>query len=738
MTMFRQSPPEYRALVVENERDFRGDLIYTIESLDIGINVVGEAADYEDARQIIDSGEVDLLVTDINLTDAPRFRVGHQDGTELAQYARDRYGIPCIFLTAFADYDPEVVTRAAASDPIGFIQKQGSEVGVQTQHLIRLALRRLELIRRERETTRQLTTIIEQLGKALLYIDLDGQILDFNEAFANLIGRNGEEIIDQHWEDVVRIENPSGDENPLTPLIESGSSGRLTALALNRADGDSALISVRVTQTEHLREPCTLLIVQELSDKLTEFRALRVEPNATLLTFGIHATGGTDSFDASELRMTMLRLRAILIEAVRTGDFVSRPMNTLVAVRLLETELSAGMGIAQTLYDKLVEGVCSEHPKANIRVGVAWRGPGDSSHATIASALGALDSAQRDNSKPIVAADSASQAQDIALSSSPRRDDPVNRNRSFELASRLLDVGINEAHSIAALTQALDGCFQDSEHLTSYMLFCPSHGELPTLTFYREKLEKLFVDAEPSTNLTRYLERKRASLAADSDEIGPCIAFDRFRDCNFSLLRIQEIGREGGYLVMCSEDADGAGFPPADENEEQLASLAAQHLNRLIKQARKAPLSRRISDQSTYNPYSLRGDLQTVEAAALLYKLDVPIALVSEAGMCEGKLLRHVFETSPLEKPKQIRFESCEAWSEATQRDAFRRLLASLDGTFIVFVDPRKLHPELQGLLAETIKNRTVGTEQGSHSVANLRLAVTLRDSPEALVKRGE
>lgn len=260
--MYRQTPPEYHALVVENERDIRNELIYTIESLDLGITVVDEASDYDSAVELLDEQLVDLLITDINLLDAPRFEVGVRDGTALALYAREKHGIPTLFLTAFADYDPEVAIRAAASDPVGFIQKQGDGIEAETRALMTLALRRLERLRREHEHAEQLAKIVRHVGEVLIYLDEDGRVLDFNLRAAELLGLEPEDLIDQHWDDILPLDRRHPDADTLASLINRPDGGSYLITTLRRAEGTPIVARVTALETEHHRQWCTLLLIK--------------------------------------------------------------------------------------------------------------------------------------------------------------------------------------------------------------------------------------------------------------------------------------------------------------------------------------------------------------------------------------------------------------------------------------------------------------------------------------------
>ncbi|MFT7287900.1 MAG: DNA-binding NtrC family response regulator [Halieaceae bacterium] len=396
MALFRKSPPEYLALVVENERDFRADLVYTVETLDIGISVRAEASSFEDALEQLHNAKFDLLITDINLTDEARFTVGVRDGIELARYAREHCNIPTIFLTAFANDDPDVVSQATACDPITFIQKQTGGIGSQTRDMICLALRRMELIRRERETARQLQAVIGHIGKALLYIDSVGHIFDFNDGASALLEQPGEALIDQYWEDVIRIETFSGiDLHTLRTLIASRQSARLPAVAIKLLSGRSLLSSLYAAPAEHHRERCMLFVLQDLQDDVDQMAAIEIEPGDTLALVGLTMRSDEVGFDPVQHRLIMQELQAAILTRTGSEDSVNRSVSNSIGVVLRASDEVNSLWRINALIAQLHAQLIKRYPAMHLYAGLASRSAQRSLNATVAGALDALDQAQQ-------------------------------------------------------------------------------------------------------------------------------------------------------------------------------------------------------------------------------------------------------------------------------------------------------------------------------------------------------
>lgn len=101
-----------RILIAEDESLIREDLRARLERF--GYEVAGSAATGENALRIAGDTSPDLALMDIVLK-------GGMDGVETAGHLRKRFGIPVIFLTAWADAD--VLSRAKTAMPYGYLVK---------------------------------------------------------------------------------------------------------------------------------------------------------------------------------------------------------------------------------------------------------------------------------------------------------------------------------------------------------------------------------------------------------------------------------------------------------------------------------------------------------------------------------------------------------------------------------------------------------------------------------------
>ena len=102
----------FHILVVEDDPQIAESLTDMLEILDH--EVVGVAEAYDAAVTILEKGEAEIALLDIQLR-------GEKSGIEIAEYIKMNHAIPFIFTTAFADND--TVKKASEHSPYGYIVK---------------------------------------------------------------------------------------------------------------------------------------------------------------------------------------------------------------------------------------------------------------------------------------------------------------------------------------------------------------------------------------------------------------------------------------------------------------------------------------------------------------------------------------------------------------------------------------------------------------------------------------
>lgn len=733
MGMYRQSTPEYRALVVENERDFRNELIYSVEALDAGISVTAEAADFDDAMDLLDSEDFDLLITDINLTDAPRFEVGHRDGTVLARHAREVSDIPTIFLTAFADYDPAVVQEAATSDPIGFLQKRGTEIGAQTRALIRLAIRRLETSRRERELTRQMESVVQHLGEGLLFINEDGYILDFNDEAPALLQQTPDALADQYWEDVIRVETLVGtDPESLRNLMQGNVSARLPAVALQRPSGTALLASLYIAPSEHLREQCTMVLIRDLHQDADESLQLIVEPGACLAMIGINTSAAGEQFDPVRLRILMRELQSALLRRVRPGDRVLRPNATTIAVVLPDTDENLGHGVVNTLLAGLTDDFAERRPDLKLQAGTAFRSPERSSIAVIAASANALDRAQSSGQEQVLAGHQGPEVRDIEGGDNTPR---TSLNMAFRILDRLFAIPMEKTRHLSQLVELLDHALGGIDRLRFYGLAASSDGGDYRWLAMRCQMPGQPMDDCTETDMPADLRRKFDMLMrSDNRELRSVAA----GALGASVQPLVSQDRIVGHLCIVAEVTERRVRGPSYE-EKQVSATGGRYLAQLLEQCEeyRQPVDVTSSHIGEgYNLYSLRPDLEALQTATLLLKLDCPVALIGESGMGRSQLIEEAARNVPGPACAQIRVVHPDTLGSDAGH-GLMRLLSGLEHTLVLIRDAQNFTLNVQEELGRVLLTRQVNGPDGLKALSSLRFALTLPRRVNQLLDEG-
>ncbi len=136
-------------LIVEDESIVAKDIQQTL--IRLGYNVVGIASSGEKAIHMAQTEQPELVLMDIMLK-------GDLTGVDVAKIIKEKYGIPVIYITAYAD--EATISKAKYTEPYGYIIKPFKEIDVKTS--IEIALYKYS---KQQEITRErdfLFSIVEQ------------------------------------------------------------------------------------------------------------------------------------------------------------------------------------------------------------------------------------------------------------------------------------------------------------------------------------------------------------------------------------------------------------------------------------------------------------------------------------------------------------------------------------------------------------------------------------------------
>jgi AmiR/NasT family two-component response regulator len=109
-----------KCLIVEDEfvvaENLRTDLV------SMGYEVTGLVASGKESLNLVKKNRPDIVVMDIKI-------LGDMDGVDIAVQLRKEFGIPVLFLTAFAE--ESYLERAKLAEPLGYIVKPYDRVGLR-------------------------------------------------------------------------------------------------------------------------------------------------------------------------------------------------------------------------------------------------------------------------------------------------------------------------------------------------------------------------------------------------------------------------------------------------------------------------------------------------------------------------------------------------------------------------------------------------------------------------------
>jgi PAS domain S-box-containing protein len=171
-----------KVLIVEDE-------LVTVELIrDVlsghGYNIVGSAAEGKEALELIERGKPDIILMDIKIK-------GDMDGIDLARIVEERFSVPVIYLTAFAD--KMTVERAKMTESYGYLIKPFGEMELLTN--IEIALHKHQLDRKLKESEKRYRTLFETMSESVYIHDGKGAFIDFNPAMESLTGYTRRELL---------------------------------------------------------------------------------------------------------------------------------------------------------------------------------------------------------------------------------------------------------------------------------------------------------------------------------------------------------------------------------------------------------------------------------------------------------------------------------------------------------------------------------------------------------------
>lgn len=111
---------EKKILIVEDEPLIAKDLSFILE--DLGIQQVEFAMNYQDALELIQNQDFNLILLDVNLS-------SDKDGIDLAHEINKSHPTPFIFITSY--YNQSTVSRAKITNPLAYLLKPFNQFDIR-------------------------------------------------------------------------------------------------------------------------------------------------------------------------------------------------------------------------------------------------------------------------------------------------------------------------------------------------------------------------------------------------------------------------------------------------------------------------------------------------------------------------------------------------------------------------------------------------------------------------------
>ena len=180
-------------LVVEDESIVAKDIQNILIKLGYSVPSVVHSA--EEAVKKAAEDLPDLVLMDIVLK-------GAMDGVEAAEQIRARFGIPIVYLTAYADND--TLQRAKITGPFGYILKPFEEKNLEIA--IEIALHTHMMEKKLEESRQWFETTLRSIGDTVIATDTSGCITFMNPVAEALTGWNLKSAMGKKLTEVVRGE----------------------------------------------------------------------------------------------------------------------------------------------------------------------------------------------------------------------------------------------------------------------------------------------------------------------------------------------------------------------------------------------------------------------------------------------------------------------------------------------------------------------------------------------------
>jgi len=350
-----------RILVVEDERIVAEDIKQTLE--EFGYVVPAVASTGAEAIAGVRQHRPDACLMDIRIK-------GAIDGIRTASEVMGTYGIPVVFLTAYAD--EATLERVKATGPYGYLVKPFS--GRELQAALEAALARHGMERKLAASERRWRTVLQSIGDAVVCVGGDGTIEFMNAVAEDLTGWAEPGVRGRPWSDVVVFRaGPAPDADVVASLEALTGRGDLPVPELYcfGRTGFARAVECTVTPVRGTEADGTgtVLVVRDVTVR-RRFDA-QAQRNVRLESLGLLAGGVAHDFN--NLLAGMLASISLAAELTPPDDERRQLLSDVEAAATRARHLT-GQLLAYAKGDTLQAKVCSLAEVARAAVRFSLRG----------------------------------------------------------------------------------------------------------------------------------------------------------------------------------------------------------------------------------------------------------------------------------------------------------------------------------------------------------------------------
>ena len=177
-----------KILIVDDEVLIAKDLESRLQAL--GYSVCGKAASGKQAFELVEQHQPDLVMMDIVLP-------GKMEGIDTAEAIRERWGIPVVFLTAYAEEDR--LKRARLAYPFGYLLKPLRDRDLKITVEMALYVAKVDKEQRKaeealRESEEKFRHLYETMTQGVVLQDAEGKIVEANRAASDILGLTRDQL----------------------------------------------------------------------------------------------------------------------------------------------------------------------------------------------------------------------------------------------------------------------------------------------------------------------------------------------------------------------------------------------------------------------------------------------------------------------------------------------------------------------------------------------------------------